>query len=105
MFLDVAAGYWWLKNETPDSCGLTGVASVFELHYTTALNDAQTPQVGLLTIGNLSNRIDVLNLTMGLHSEWNHDTAVRLATVVPLQRNPRSRFFDAEIQLAIVKRL
>lgn len=105
MFLDVSAGYWWMRTDVPDASGLTGLASVIELHYTTALNDAHTTEVGFLTVGNLDNRIDVLNLTLGLHSEWKGDTAVRLATVVPLRRSSENRFFDTEIQLAIIKRL
>ncbi len=105
MFLDVAAGYWWMRTDTPDSTGLTGLASVLELHYSTALNDAHIAEVGILSIGNLDNRIDVVNLTIGLHSEWQGDTSVRLATVVPLRRSRENRFFDSEVQLAVIKRL
>jgi hypothetical protein len=105
MFLDVAAGYWWMRTDTPNSCGLTGLASVLELHYSTALNDAHIAQVGFLSVGNLDNRIDVVNLTLGLHTEWHGNTSVRLATVVPLRRSRENRFFDSEIQLAFIKRL
>ena len=105
LFLDAAAGYWWIRDETPDASGLTGLASVIELHYTTTLNDAHTPSVGFLNVGNVDNRIDVVNLTTGLHSEWNNDTAIRLATVVPLRDRGENRFFDFEVQFAIIKRM
>jgi hypothetical protein len=105
MFLDVSAGYWWMRTDTPDSSGLTGLASVLELHYSTALNDAHITEVGFLSVGNITNRFDVVNLTIGLHSEWNGNTSVRLATVVPLRRSEENRFFDTELQLAIIKRL
>lgn len=105
LFLDAAAGYWWIRSDTPDASGLTGLASVIELHYTTTLNDAHTPSVGFLNVGNIDNRIDVVNLTTGLHSEWNGDTAIRLAAVVPLRDARENRFFDFEFQFAIIKRM
>ena len=104
LFLDVSAGYWWMKDDDPEST-LTGVASVLELHYTGALNDAHIANVGSIAVGNLDNRIDVLNMTIGLHTEWQKDTAIRFATVVPLRSGTANRFFDVEFQLALVKRL
>lgn len=105
MFLDVAAGYWWLRTDAPDSSGLTGVASVLELHYSTALNDSDSTDISVLTVGNRDNRFDVVNLTAGLHTEWNRDTALRLATVVPLRDSGENRLFDFEVQVTIVKRI
>lgn len=105
MFLDVSAGYWWLRTDVPDATGLTGLASVVELHYSTALNDAHSPEFGFITVGNRDNRFDVVNLTLGLHSEWHGDTALRLAAVVPLRSRGENRFFDAEFQVALIKRL
>jgi hypothetical protein len=100
LYLDASAGYWWYQS-TGDS-GLTGLASVVELHYTTTLNDADTANLSGASIGNSENRYDVLNLTAGVHSEWNGNTALRVAVVVPLDRD--ERFFDSETQVSVIRR-
>ena len=100
LYLDASAGYWWYQST--DDSGLTGLASVVELHYTTTLNDADSANLGNGFIGNLDNRFDVLNLTAGVHSEWSGNTAIRFAVVVPLDRD--ERFFDSEMQVSIIRR-
>jgi hypothetical protein len=100
LYLDGSAGYWWYQST--DDSGLTGLASVVELHYTTTLNDADSANLGSGFIGNLDNRYDVLNLTAGVHSEWSGNTAIRFAVVVPLDRD--ERFFDSEMQVSIIRR-
>jgi hypothetical protein len=100
LYLDASAGYWWYR--TANDSGLTGLASVVELHYTTTLNDADTANLSGAFIGNFENRYDVLNLTAGVHSEWSGNTAVRVAVVVPLDRN--ERFFDSEAQVSVIRR-
>ena len=100
LYLDASAGYWWYQST--DDSGLTGLASVLELHYTTTLNDADTAFLNGAFIGNFENRYDVLNLTAGVHSEWNSNTALRVAVVVPLDRD--ERFFDSETQVSVIRR-
>ncbi len=100
LYLDASAGYWWYR--TTDDVALTGLASVVELHYTTTLNDADSAQLSGTFIGNFENRYDVLNLTAGVHSEWNGNTAIRVAVVVPLDRD--ERFFDSETQVSVIRR-
>ena len=100
LYLDASAGYWWYQST--DDSGLTGLASVVELHYTTTLNDADSANLDGGFIGNLDNRYDVLNLTAGVHSEWSGNTAIRFAVVVPLDRD--ERFFDSEMQVSIIRR-
>jgi hypothetical protein len=100
LYLDGSAGYWWYQAANDN--GLTGVASVVELHYTTTLNDADTANLNGALIGNFENRYDVLNLTAGVHSEWSGNTAVRVAVVVPLDRD--ERFFDSETQVSVIRR-
>lgn len=101
LYLDASAGYWWYQA-ADDTGGLTGLASVVELHYTTTLNDADTAILNGAFIGNFENRYDVLNLTAGVHSEWSGNTAVRVAVVVPLDRD--ERFFDSETQVSVIRR-
>ena len=104
MYLDASAGYWWFRSDEDE--GLTGLASILELHYTTTLNDAQQTNLGtngFFNAGNGLNRFDVINLTAGLHAElWQH-TAIRGAVVVPL-RSENNRFFDSEFQLSLIRR-
>lgn len=100
LYLDASAGYWWYQST--DDSGLTGLASVLELHYTTTLNDADTAFLNGAFIGNFENRYDVLNLTAGIHSEWSGNTAIRVAAVVPLDRD--ERFFDSETQVSVIRR-
>ena len=100
LYLDASAGYWWYQ--AANDKGLTGLASVVELHYTTTLNDADTANLNGALIGNRENRYDVLNLTAGVHSEWSGNTAVRVAVVVPLDRD--ERFFDSETQVSVIRR-
>lgn len=104
LYLDASAGYWWYRSDDDES--LTGLATVLELHYTTSLDDSNTRIIGsgdFLSIGNSRNRIDVVNLTCGVHTEWWHHTSLRGALVVPLG-GEADRFFDSEIQLSLVRR-
>jgi hypothetical protein len=103
-YLDWSAGYWWYRNDDPDAEGLTGLASVFELHWTTAVNDAQGALVGNLPVIAVNNRFDALNATGGVHLELNHETALRVAAVLPLRQSRTDRFFDAEVQASLIHR-
>lgn len=100
LYLDASAGYWWYRSSDDD--GLTGLASVLEFHYTTTLNDADTVNLSGAIISNFENRFDVVNLTAGVHSEWNGNMAIRAAVVVPLSRD--ERFFDSETQVSLIRR-
>ena len=105
LHLDVGAGRWLYRN----CCGrrLTGLASIVELHYTTALQDAdllsETNGSAELTFTNFVNRFDLLNLTVGLHAEIARCTAIRVGGVFPL-RDEFDRFFDSEVQVQLNRR-
>ncbi len=101
-YLDWSAGYWWFRADDPDAEGVTGLASVFELHWTTAINDAQSTAVGNLPVISVNNRFDALNATGGIHIELNHQTALRVAAVAPLRQSRFDRFFDAEVQASLI---
>jgi len=104
MHLDFSVGRWLYRN----SCrrGVTGLASIVELHYTTALQDADlvtgTVDTTNFTFGNLRNRFDIVNLTVGLHAELARRTTVRVAGVFPL--NTVDRPFDSEVQVSVNRR-
>ena len=105
LYLDVAAGYWLYRN--PRSGGLTGLASLVELHYTTALQDADTatfivPNVTTI-FGNAVNRFDVLNFTVGIHAEIANNWTCRASGVFPLTTGD-NRFFPAEVIISVNRR-
>ncbi len=103
-YLDWSAGYWWYRADDPTATGLTGLASVFELHWTTAISDAQGGFIGNLPVFPTNNRFDALNATGGVHIELNSKTALRVATVLPLRQSRGDRFFDAEAQVSLIHR-
>jgi len=104
--LDLEIGRWLYRN--PRAPWLSGVACVVEFHYTTTLQDADsvTAIVGLdsLTFGNSANRMDVPNLTVGLHGEIADRTLLRVGGVFPLDDDADDRFFDAELQVQVERR-
>ena len=105
MYADLSVGYWLSRNPCAD--WVTGLAGVVELHYTTTLQDADivtgTASGRFFSFGNFSNRVDVLDLTMGLHAELNNHTLCRVAGVVPL-RTGDDRLFNAEVQVQLERR-
>ena len=82
---------------------LRGIASVFELHYTSSLQDSDRidfPNAGLIqTIQVAGNRTDMLNLTSGLHFQLTPSANLRVGAVAPLKAEP-DRAFDSEIYVS-----
>jgi len=105
MHIDLSAGYWLYRNRR---AGLvTGLAPLVEFHYTTTLNDAQVIGASVagesFFFGNLLNRVDVAQVTVGMHAEVANRTTVRLGGVFPLE-NDADKPFDAEVQVSINRR-
>ncbi len=102
LFFDISGGYWVYRNDC--GSGLTGLAPIVELHYTTTLED--TDSVAFATgaatydFANAANRLDVLNLTLGLHAQFGQGLNVRVGAVFPL-RNDDDKIFDAELQVSV----
>ena len=85
MYVDFKVGRWVYKN--PGGRFITGIAPTLELHYTTSLQDADVvndPNT-FLSFGNPYNRIDMLNLTAGIHVEMGACTDVTLFAAAPLR--------------------
>lgn len=101
--IDVSAGRWLYRDQSAPT--LTGLATMLEFHYTTSLTDAD--QIGsvidtiLLEFGNQRHRFDVLNMSFGLHFEFNIDTSIRVAGSFPLREDP-DRDFDAEVLVQLI---
>ncbi len=109
--VDVGAGCWLLRN--PHARGITGLASIVELHYTTTLQDADSVSANVdpfalggldttLTFSRATNRSDILNLTFGLDAEVGL-TNFRVGAAFPLT-DGSDRMFDTEIQAQINRR-
>jgi hypothetical protein len=105
MYADLAVGYWLSRN--PNADWVTGLASALELHYTTTVQDADivngSASGRYFSFGNFSNRVDVLDLTVGLHAELTGNTLCRVAGVVPLRADD-DRLFNAEVQVQLERR-
>lgn len=103
---DIGVGRWiWQDSQRPV---FTGLAGIFELHYTTTIND--TDRIGLgnnsFLVGELSNsanRQDLLNLTSGVQAQLGPLSALRVGAVVPLRETP-DRVFDSEVQVSFNRR-
>jgi hypothetical protein len=119
MQLDLGAGYWILRN--PENTWITGIAPTVELHYTTTLNNADIrsmpeaprgptlqvvgPNGNLIPepnplVGNLRNRLDILDLTVGTTFELANVSTLAVGVAVPL-RGGDNRTFDWEIQVQL----
>jgi hypothetical protein len=98
LFLDASIGYW-LYNDQNKTRGITGIAPLVELHYTTTLQNADIISSSFsssrLTYGNLANRIDVLNMTAGLTIVLGQNSYFTLAGTAPMNDFP-NRFFNGE---------
>ena len=103
LYVDVGAGFWLYRN--PCAYGLTGLAAIVEFHYTTTLQDTDFVRDSLAYVqfDNPANRMDIPNLTVGLHSEIFGCNLVRVAGVIPL-KNGDDRLFDSEIQVQLERR-
>jgi hypothetical protein len=119
MHLDAQGGFWLYHNAS--ASWVTGLASIVEVHYVTTLNDAPELQyypggMMALTFGNSASRINLVDLTVGLHAEIRQNTTCRIAAVFPLQaaesgvnrgplvRSAENRAFDSEIVVQIERR-
>ena len=138
MHADLGTGYWLIRR--PEAQWLTGLAATLELHYTTALDNADIitfPQdtsadpntakkfgVTLPTtftggngngtgvgngvlgvpapsqVGNLRNRVDFLDLTVGTTFEIANQLTVATGVTFPMQGGD-NKTFDWEFQLQL----
>jgi len=86
LMVDGSVGYWLIRR--PHRRGLTGLASILELHYTTTPErEDLLRREGIPTTGVALGHTDYLNLTAGLTSRWNERVSVTGAFAVPLRSN------------------
>ena len=95
--LDASFGYWAYQN--PSARGITSIAPVAELHYTSTLSDADRIVANGFDITSLSNRTDVLNLTLGAHIGVGPRMVITPAMVIPLREDDDKQFdYEAAVQ-------
>ena len=96
--INLSGGYW--LHENYDARYVNGIAAILELHYTTTIQDADAVAFAgggdFIFLGNTFNRVDVLNMTAGLHFQIGDLSNLRVACVVPLRSEIENRQFDAE---------
>ena len=92
LMFDASLGYWLIRK--PMSRGLTGLASILELHYTTTPRGADLSRLpdnsipgGVVATGDALGKTDYLNLTAGLTGHWNERVSVSAGFSVPLRSN------------------
>lgn len=96
-YTDLKIGRWVYRN--PAARRLTGIAPTVELHYTTTLQDTDS----VAGVTNPYNRVDVLDLTGGLHIEFCQRTTLTVAATLPL-RQGSNRVFDSEAMVQLNRR-
>jgi len=102
--LDMTIGRWLYQN--PNAPFLRGFATFFELHYTTTMNDADSVTAGNVdpnaqdVVTNGSNRLDILDTTVGIRAQLGESLFVTAAYVAPL-RTGVEKSFDSEFNLNI----
>ena len=110
MRLNLGFGYI-LKND-PNASLINQLTALFEVHYTSTLNDAKisevvvvpsfqigTPVPPTIEFGNLNNRINIVNMVAGLSAKMGN-WVVTNGVTVPLRDGP-DRGFDFEYNLQI----
>ncbi len=97
MYTDLQAGYWLYRD--PQARYFTGFGPMIEFHYTTTLQDAHfvTNPSGEFSFGNVANRLDIHNMTLGAEILLGPMSTLTIAGVVPLDSHIYDRQFDGEL--------
>lgn len=103
---DLLAGYWFYQDR--DDLCIEGVAGIFEVHYTGALEDANVAVFNeggffgdrITATGSALGRFDVVNITPAIHLQVRDSWSVRLGGVFPLA----DRMFDNEFSVQSILR-
>jgi hypothetical protein len=101
LFADFSLGRWLYRNPRADR--FRDLAFVVEYHYVSTLQDTDVVGIGLpgpqISLRNLYNRMDVSNVTVGVHARIGQ-TTVRFGGAFPVDER-ENRLYDAEVQVSI----
>ena len=105
-------GFGYIMSQNPHADWIQQLTAMFELHYTTTLNDANfgnipiniestvgAPPETTITFGNANNRIDILNAVVGLSANVGN-LVITNGFTAPI-REGSNRGFDFEYNLQI----
>ena len=99
LYVDLSLGYWLMRDD--DARLLSGIIPLLEFHYTTSLQDADIATVdtaqGTYSFGNVFNRTNVANITVGSHFRIGRLSLFTVAGCFPLSAEDDQRQFDSEI--------
>jgi len=100
LFVDVGFGGWLYRN----NCGrlVKGIAEVVEFHYSTTVSDTDQVEGNGLLLGDLSRRLDVLNVTLATHFSLRGGLEVSSGFGIPV-RSGFDKPFDFEYLLQVDK--
>ena len=106
MRLNLGWGYHFIDDPCRDV--LQRLTGLFEVHYTSTLNDAPisyfpvgitgsvgNPSAQTISVGNMAGRVDILNMVAGLSAKMNSWIFTNGVTV-PIKSRPCDRGFDFE---------
>jgi hypothetical protein len=112
--LDLGVGGWLFRD--PQRSWITGIAPTVEFHYTSTLKNADIltlPASALYTaangtvqvepnpkVGNLRNRVDILDLTLGATFLFKDNMTIAAGLVLPMRQGD-NRTFDWEFQVQL----
>jgi hypothetical protein len=95
--IDAQLGYWLYKSGDSDRW-IKALAPFLELHYNTALDDANSAQIGSFSLQSVNNRFDELNISTGLIAQIGDNCTLALGAVFPL-KGTGDRSFDYQLGL------
>jgi len=104
LYADLQGGYWLYRGDA-ESVGssLTGVAGLLELHLNQTLQGTDAVQADLngvpLAFGTAGSSYGLVNLTSGVTAEFNRQTNLTMAVVLPLTAG--DRVFDSEFHVGL----
>ncbi len=101
-YLDFGIGSWFYRSNDRYR-RLTGVAWTTELHWTKSLSPTDVVTSGNFRVGDFSENIDSLNLTIGAHFEMFNRTTITAGFSCPLTKGP-DREFNGEFRLLVNRR-
>jgi hypothetical protein len=106
-------GWGYILAQNPRADWIQQLTGLFEVHYTTTLNDAKVNTIPEFTfdpfgsvmttdifVGNLNNRVDIVNLTTGVTANMGN-WVVTHGVSAPIKECDCSRGFDFEYNLQV----
>ncbi|MEY3172682.1 MAG: hypothetical protein RLZZ436_595 [Planctomycetota bacterium] len=104
LYTDLQSGYWLYRADAGAApTSLTGLATLLELHLNQTLQGTDAIQADLngvpLAFGTAGSNYGLANLTTGVTAEFNRQTNLTMAVILPLTTG--DRVFDSEFHVGL----